>query len=158
MPALRDALGAAAVAADGGLDRDRLRQLAFADADVRRRLESILHPLIGAQALQQAAAHGGRPVVFDVPLLTESQGARPWRTRVQRVLVVDCTEATQVERVARRAGWTAEAAQRVIAQQATRAQRRAIADAVIHNDGLDLGQLHAEVRALWALWNNPQRY
>jgi dephospho-CoA kinase len=158
MPALRDALGAAAVAADGGLDRDRLRQLAFVDVGVKRRLESILHPLIGDEALRQAAAHAGRPVVFDVPLLTESQGARPWRTRVQRVLVVDCPEATQVERVAQRAGWTAEAARRVIAQQATRAQRRAIADAVIHNDGLDLGQLHAEVRALWALWNNPRRY
>jgi dephospho-CoA kinase len=71
---------------------------------------------------------------------------------VDRVLVVDCAEATQVARVVQRSGWTAEAVERTIAQQATRAQRRAIADAVIVNEGLTLTQLEAEADALWARW------
>jgi dephospho-CoA kinase len=149
MPALREAFGAAAVAADGALDRAHMRALAFTDASAKARLEAILHPLIGHEAQTQAAQAGTRPVVFDVPLLTES---RHWRQRVQRVLVVDCDEATQVARVAQRPGWTAEAAARVVAQQARRSARRAIADAVIHNDGLTLEQLAAEVQALWSLW------
>ena len=95
------------------------------------------------------AAGGGRPVVFDVPLLAESSH---WRARVDRVLVIDCEEATQMARVAQRPGWTEEAARRVIAQQAPRAARRAIADAVICNDALTIEQLQAELSALWALW------
>jgi dephospho-CoA kinase len=116
---------------------------------VKRQLEAILHPLIGSEALRQAALNPERPVVFDVPLLAES---RHWRGRVQRVLVVDCDEATQLARVVQRPGWTEAAARTVIAQQASRAERRAIADAVIHNDGISMDQLEAEVRTLWALW------
>ena len=149
MPALRQTFGDDAITADGALDRERMRALAFGDPDAKRRLEAVLHPMIGAEAERQAALAHGRPVVFDVPLLAES--AR-WRARVQRVLVVDCLEATQVERVVRRSGWSAEAARRVVEQQATRATRRAVADAVIFNDGLDLDALHAEVDALWARW------
>ena len=149
MPALAAEFGADALTADGALDREKMRQLVFADPAAKARLEAILHPLIGAEASRQAAAAGARPVVFDVPLLTESSH---WRARVDRVLVIDCDEATQVARVAQRPGWTEEAARRVIAQQAPRAARRAIADAVIYNDGLTLEQLHAELRALWALW------
>lgn len=149
MPALAAAFGPQAVAADGALDREHMRRLAFTDATARERLQAILHPLIGEQAAREAAAAGGRPVLFDVPLLAES---RHWRARVDRVLVVDCTEATQVARVAQRPGWDAEAARRVIAQQAPRAQRRAIADAVIHNDGITPAQLADEARALWRHW------
>ncbi len=147
--ALAAEFGPGAIAADGGLDRDHMRRLAFGDPGAKRRLEAILHPMIGQQARLRAAQAGVRPVVYDVPLLTESAH---WRARVQRVLVVDCEEATQVDRVALRPGWTAEAAARVVALQAPRAARRAIADAVIHNDGIPLHALHAEVRALWALW------
>jgi dephospho-CoA kinase len=71
---------------------------------------------------------------------------------VARVLVVDCSEDTQAARVAARPGWDEALARRVIAQQIPRAQRRALADAVIHNDGLSLEALGAEVRALWCLW------
>jgi len=149
IPALAQAFGADALTADGALDRDRMRRIVFADAGAKARLEAILHPLIGAEASRQAAAAGARPVVFDVPLLTESSH---WRARVERVLVIDCDEATQVVRVARRPGWTGDAARRVIAQQAPRAARRAIADAVIHNDDLSIEQLHAELRELWSLW------
>jgi dephospho-CoA kinase len=126
-----------------------MRRLAFGDPAIKAQLEAILHPLIGEEAQRQAAQAAGRPVVFDVPLLTES---RHWRARVDRVLVVDCRESTQVERVALRPGWDAEGARRVVAQQATRAARRAIADAVIFNDGIGLEALDAEVHALWTGW------
>jgi dephospho-CoA kinase len=149
IPALATEFGPRAIAANGSLDREHMRARVFADADAKSRLEAILHPLISQEARRQAAAAAGHPVVFDVPLLTES---RHWRARVQRVLVVDCSEATQVMRVARRPGWSEDAAHRVVAQQATRAARRAIADGVIFNDGLSLEDLGAEVHALWSLW------
>ena len=152
MPALREAFGAAAMASDGSLDRAFMRQLAFADEQARARLEAILHPLIGQEARRQAASAAGRTVVFDVPLLAESAH---WRPRVDKVLVVDCDEATQVQRVSQRAGWTETAARAVMARQASRMHRRSVADAVIHNDQITLEQLAVEVRALWALWNNP---
>ncbi|WP_236580619.1 dephospho-CoA kinase [Rubrivivax sp. A210] len=149
MPALAAAFGAEAVASDGALDRELMRRLVFADAGAKTRLEAVLHPLIGAEARREAALAAGAAVVYDVPLLTESSH---WRTRVQRVLVVDCDEATQVARVVQRPGWNEAAARAVIAQQAPRRQRRAIADAVIHNDGLTLAALADEVGALWSLW------
>lgn len=151
IPAIAAAFGSGLIAADGSLDRPRMRELAFADASAKGRLEAILHPLIGEEARHQAEGAGAQPVVFDVPLLTES--AR-WRARVHRLLVVDCSEQTQVQRVAQRPGWSEDAARSVIAQQAPRARRRAIADAVIHNEGITVEQLAHEVRALWSLWNN----
>ena len=149
MPAVAQAFGSEYVAVDGALDRERMRALAFADAGAKARLEAILHPMIGAEAQRQAARADGRPVVFDVPLLTPGSA---WRVRVARVLVVDCSEATQATRVAARPGWDMAMAQKVIAQQIPRTQRRALADAVIHNDGLTLEALRAEVQALWRLW------
>lgn len=149
IPALSREFGAAVLTSDGALDRAQMRQLAFTDPSAKRRLEAILHPLIGEEAQRQATAAGQRPVVFDVPLLTESNH---WRARVHRVLVVDCSVETQVERVVSRPGWDEGAARRVIALQASRAQRRAIADAVIHNDGLSLEALNIMVRALYRQW------
>jgi dephospho-CoA kinase len=127
-----------------------MRELVFADATAKRRLEAILHPLIGAETERQATAARGEPaIVFDVPLLVESGR---WRAKVDKVLVVDCREATQAERVTQRSGWTPDAAQAVIASQATRRSRRASADAVIFNDGITPDQLAVEVRALWQRW------
>jgi len=153
MPALAAEFGAGMVAPDGSLDRERMRERIFADPAAKNRLEAILHPMIAEETQRQAALAGTHPVVFDVPLLTESSY---WRERVDRVLVVDCHEATQVERVMARSGWTADAVQRVMALQASRSARRAIADAVIFNDGLSAQALGDEVRSLWGLWNNPQ--
>jgi dephospho-CoA kinase len=149
MPAVAQTFGPEFVTADGALDRERMRRRAFADAGAKAQLEAILHPLIGAEAQRQASSAASRPVVFDVPLLT-SQSA--WRARVARVLVVDCPEDTQAARVAARPGWDEAMARRVIAQQIPRAQRRALADAVIYNGGLSLEALRAEVRALWHAW------
>ena len=149
IPALVDAFGADIVAADGSMNRDTMRTRVFADASTKLRLQAILHPMIGIEAQHQAAAAGQRPVVFDVPLLTESS---TWRRRVQRVLVVDCLESTQVQRVMQRSAWAEDQVRRVIAQQASRRTRCAIADAVIFNDALSREELVGEVRMLWGWW------
>ena len=150
MPALRQRFGDTVAGADGALDRAQMRTLVFADPGAKRGLEAILHPMIGAEAQRQAEAAGeGGVVVFDVPLMTESSA---WRARCQRILVVDCSADTQVQRVMARSGWPEAQVRAVIAQQASREARRAIADAVIHNDGLSPEALAAEVAALWALW------
>jgi dephospho-CoA kinase len=149
---IREAFGPQFIDAAGGLDRERMRTLAFSDDAARRRLEAILHPLIGMETERQAAASTAPVVVFDVPLLVESER---WRSRVHKVLVVDCAEATQVTRVVARSGWTAGAVQAVIHRQATRAQRRACADAVIFNEALSADQLGAELRSLWHAWTHP---
>ena len=149
VPKLAAEFGGAALTHEGALDRARMRTLAFTDLHAKARLEAILHPLIGQEAQRQAALAGSRPVLFDVPLLTESSH---WRARVARVLVVDCSTETQVARVLQRPGWTAAAVRGLIAQQALRPARRAIADAVIHNDGIGLTELAQQVHALWALW------
>ncbi|HEY0954353.1 MAG TPA: dephospho-CoA kinase [Roseateles sp.] len=149
MPAIAQQFGADFVAADGALDRDRMRALAFSDHGAKRRLEAILHPLITAQALAQADAATAALVVFDVPLLVESGR---WRTRVARVLVVDCSVETQIARVLQRPGWTRERVEGALAAQTRRETRRAAADAVIFNDGLSLEALRREVGSLAARW------
>ena len=149
MPALRARFGDAIVDAQGALDRERMRALAFADPAAKRTLEAVLHPVIGAEAERQAVQAAGAPLVFDVPLLVESGH---WRTKVDRVLLVDCSEDTQIERVMQRSGWSREAVQRVIASQASRSARRAAADAVIDNDALTLSELAAQVDTLWRAW------
>ncbi|HEY4956280.1 MAG TPA: dephospho-CoA kinase, partial [Caldimonas sp.] len=145
---IRAAFGAGFIAADGSLDRPRMRQAAFDDAAARQRLEAILHPLIGIEVERAAAAApaAAPALVFDVPLLVESGR---WRGRVDYVWVVDCDEAAQRERVARRPGWSAATAQSVIDQQASRAARRAVADAVIDNERTTIADLAHEVRQLW---------
>jgi dephospho-CoA kinase len=149
LPSLAQAFGPDILGEDGSLDREQMRLRVFAAPDQRQRLESILHPMIGTEAAAQAAAAGMHPVVFDVPLLTESSH---WRRRVDRVLVVDCREATQLDRVMARNGWQRDMVERVMAQQATRSRRRRVADAVIFNDALSLDDLAAQVKQLWAIW------
>ena len=145
--AIRAAFGAGFIDASGALDRPRMRQAAFDDPSTRTRLEAILHPLIGVEVEREAAlAAAAAVLVFDVPLLLESGR---WRSRVDAVWLVDCDEAVQIARVAARPGWSEEAARAVIAQQASRAARRAAADAVIHNEGISLAELAAEAHFLW---------
>ncbi|ALV05492.1 dephospho-CoA kinase [Roseateles depolymerans] len=146
MPIIAQRFGAGFVTADGALDRPAMRALAFQDPSARQALEAILHPLIGEETERQALlADPGQRVVFDVPLLVESGR---WRQKLHRVLVVDCEESTQVQRVMQRSGLDAAQVRAIMAQQASRAQRRSAADAVVYNDGLSLDQLHQEVAAL----------
>ena len=147
------AFGPSVMAPDGALDRARMRERVFGDIEAKRRLEAILHPLIGVECEHQAASAAGAPaIVFDVPLLVES---RRWRERVDRVLVIDASEPTQARRVVARSGWTPEAVRLVIAQQAQRPTRRAAADAVIFNEDLTLAELADAVRRLWQQWVRP---
>ncbi len=146
---LREVFGAAFIDPRGALDRAAMRTLAFADAGARRRLEAILHPLIGAEVERRAAASAATVQVFDVPLLVESGR---WRARVDRVLVVDCSQATQVDRVVARSGWNADAVRAVLAQQASRQARRASADAVLYNESIALAELARQVALLWGHW------
>ncbi len=140
------------ITADGTLRRDVMRQRVFADPKAKQQLEAIIHPLVSAEAarLTEAAQQAGSTwVVFDIPLLVES---KRWRQQLDKVLVVDCEVATQISRVMQREisnnGWTQEAVENVIAQQATRAQRLAAADLVIYNDGIRLDELAAQVAQL----------
>lgn len=148
--ALRAHFGPDSITAAGALDRDWMRKRAFAEPQVKRGLEGILHPLIGTATEQQAAAVGSAPcIVFDVPLFVESGR---WRSRVDRVLVVDAPTEVQVTRVLQRSTWTRAEVERVLAQQATREARRAAADAVIDNRGDSLAALEAEVAQVWRHW------
>ena len=150
LPAIAEHFGADLVDSQQGLNRTALRQQVFADPNAKRALEAILHPMILAEANRQAQGHVH--TVFDVPLLTESQH---WRARVQRVLLVDCDEAVQVQRVAQRPGWSASQALAVMATQATRAQRRQIADAVIDNSLISHGELVEMLTKLTQEWQTP---
>ena len=146
--------GADFITSKGALDRDRMRSLVYADAGARKRLEAIVHPLVGQEIARQTVAamrSGNHCLVFDIPLLVESSH---WRHDLHQVLVVDCSEARQIERVLARSTtegspMSRETVQGIIRSQATRAQRLRASDAVIFNDTIDLIQLEAEVTQLW---------
>ena len=150
MAAIAARFGPAVIGTDGSLDRAALRAQVFGDARAKADLESILHPLILAESLAQA--RGAEHVVFDVPLLAESSH---WRARVQRVLVIDCDADVQLQRVTQRPGWTADQARAVMGTQARRADRRAVADAVIDNSHLDRHELNARLQVLSRHWQGP---
>lgn len=145
IPAIAAEFGSSFIAVDGAMDRDAMRALAYADPSAKKRLEAIIHPLVGQEGARQSraaleAGHGC--IVFDIPLLVESGR---WRRQLDRILVIDCTAPTQISRVVARSALAPEAVERIISAQASRAQRLAAADAVIFNDGLTLDGLQAEV-------------
>lgn len=147
---IRQAFGPQAIAANGALDRGWMRTRVFSDAQARRQLEAILHPMIHQCATQRAAQAEGAYVVFVVPLLVENGR---WHDRVARICVVDCDAATQIARVQTRSGLTPEMVQRIMQAQATRQARLAVADDVIVNDGsTSLAQLEAQTRRQHDLW------
>jgi dephospho-CoA kinase len=149
MPAIAQTFGPEFITADGALDRERMRVHVFSQPQAKQALEAIIHPLVAQETqrqAQEALAKGHNTLVFDVPLLVES-GAR-WRTQVDRVLVVDCSEATQIQRVMARNGLSRETVQSIIAAQASRAQKLAAADWVIDNDDISLEDLRAHVESL----------
>ena len=127
----------------GNLRRSALRRIVFADDDARERLEAILHPRIQAAAYEQAAGAGGRYQLIVVPLLSKS----PMRDFVDRILVVDCEEGTQIRRLMARDAESEGQARRMLAAQASRDERLKIADDVIRNDA-ELSATQEQVQAL----------
>jgi dephospho-CoA kinase len=135
LAAIRARFGDGVLQADGQLDRRALRAQVFADPAARRDLEALTHPLIRQKMAALSAAAGGPYQVHAIPLLVEGGAKRPG---IDRVLVIDCPEALQIERVMARDRVDEASARAVLAAQATRAQRLAAADDVIVNDrGLD---------------------
>lgn len=141
---------------EGALDRPRMSALCFAQPEARKRLEAIIHPLVQQELARLAHAHevqGCRIIVWDIPLLVESGH---WRSRLDRVLVVDCSRDTQIQRVLSRGqaqGQTRTESEiaRIIDAQASRERRRACADWVIFNEGLPLDDLRTRVRTVHEL-------
>jgi dephospho-CoA kinase len=138
--AIREAFGAAVIGAEGALDRAAMRRQAFAEPAVRRRLESLLHPMIRAEAERRLALATEPYAVLVVPLLFESGG---YAGRVDRTVVVDVDEALQIERTAARSGLSREEVLAIMAAQWPRWRRLQVADEVLWNGG-STAQLEAQ--------------
>lgn len=141
MPALVAEFGPAVATADGALERHRMRRLVFADPEARGRLEGILHPLIREVSGKRCRDAASPYVILAVPLLVESAS---YRERCARIVVVDCPESLQVSRVMARSGLSEAEVRAIMAAQASRARRLAVADDVLVNDG-DLHHLESQV-------------
>lgn len=138
---IQSAFGDGVLTANRALDREKMRRLIFSEPAAKARLEAIVHPLVGqaiAQQEQQAQAAKVRCMVFDIPLLVESGR---WRQMLDRILVIDCEEETQIARVTARSGMAAADVQKIMATQASRSRRLAAADLVVFNDGISIEDL-----------------
>jgi dephospho-CoA kinase len=144
LDAIRAVFGATVMQADGTLDRAALRRRVFADSAARRRLEAILHPRIRQRVGQRLATLTAPYALVVIPLLVETGG---YRDVLDRVLVVDCPEDVQVARVMARSGLTHDEIKAILAAQAGRAERLAVADDIIVNTA-GLEALRGEVAAL----------
>ncbi|MFI2782147.1 dephospho-CoA kinase [Streptomyces sp. ALB3] len=146
LTAVVEAFGPGVLAADGSLNRPALGSIVFSDPERLATLNAIVHPLVGARSAElERAAGQGAIVVHDVPLLTEN-GLAPLH---DLVVVVDADPATQLDRLVRLRGMTEADARARMAAQATREERLAVADLVVHNDG-PLEDLEPQVRAVWS--------
>ncbi|MEV5677723.1 dephospho-CoA kinase [Streptomyces sp. NPDC052164] len=145
LAAVVDAFGTGILLADGTLDRPALGAIVFADADRLAALNAIVHPLVGARSAElERAADPDSVVIHDVPLLTENSLAPLY----DLVVVVDATPETQLDRLVRLRGMTEADARARMAAQATREERRAVADLIVDNDG-PLEALEPRVREVW---------
>jgi len=142
--AIESEFGGEYITAEGALDRQRMRQLVFADPSARKRLERILHPLIGSTVRARIAGSTAPYALIVVPLLLET-GA--YQDLLARVLVVDCPEELQISRTMQRSKLDESEVRAIMAAQLTRTQRLARADDVIMNDG-DRARLELDVRRL----------
>jgi dephospho-CoA kinase len=149
IPAVVAAFGESVLTRDQALDRVQMRHRVFSDPSARHRLESIIHPMVGAEVQRQAEfaqCQGHRCIVFDIPLLVESGSG--WRPRLDRLLVIDCGEEVQIQRVMARSGLQRVEVERIIASQTDRKSRLSAADAVIFNDGIGLEGLADQLAIL----------
>jgi dephospho-CoA kinase len=144
---VREAFGDSSIALDGSMDRDQMRTLVFSQPEAKARLEAILHPLIRASIAEKLTAikDRGEPLaILDIPLLVESS---QWQRQLDGIIVVDCSEARQLSRVMARNGWTQAQTKAVMAAQASRQERLAVANWVIDNDSDDLSALQKQADA-----------
>ena len=148
MPAILAEFGPSVADSTGAMDRSVMREIVFSDPLARKRLEAILHPMIGAESTRALEAVDAPYRIVVVPLLVEG---RHWRSRVDRVLVVDCPRALQIERVIQRSGLALEQIEAILDAQATREERLAQADDVIDNSGLP-AELPGQIQALHATY------
>jgi dephospho-CoA kinase len=144
MPAIETLFGSKYLTSEGALDRAAMRELVFSDQGALLQLESVLHPLIAQKTQVEANQANGLYLIFVVPLLVESGR---WKDRVDRILVVDCSEQLQIERVTRRNNLSAGQVQAIMATQANRTQRLAAANDVVVNE-TSLEALRAELEKL----------
>ena len=145
---IRQIFGAEFITQEGALDRVKMRQHVFNNPQARHQLEGILHPLIRDICFDQAAKAQGDYVIFVNPLLLELP---IWQGMGTRILVVDCPEDLQIQRVVKRSGLTVDQVKAIIAAQATRKQRLAKADDVITNDQ-DANVIEQKVRPLHRIY------
>lgn len=147
MSEIAAAFGPSVVRADGALDRAAMRRLVFSDPAAKELIEAILHPLIRRESEALCRAAAAPYVLLVVPLLVEAAASASYRQRVDRILVVDCDEATQVSRVVARSRLSPAEVRAIMATQASRAERLAVADDVVFNGG-DLDRLNTQLIAL----------
>ena len=143
--AIKLQFGEAMIKADGSLNRDRMRELVFTDISAKKRLEATLHPLIKLEMQRQdqvAMTSGTKLIVYDIPLLVESQN---WRAILDQILVIDCFESTQINRVMQRNTFKQVDVEKIIASQASRKMRNSAADILIFNDSITVEQLRERV-------------
>ena len=145
IPAIKISLGSDYITPEGALNRALVRKLIFSDPAKKQTLEQILHPLILNQAMSQLKQFDYTPYnLLVVPLLVEST---QFQKLAQRILVVDCSEETQIDRVVSRSNMNPSDVQSILAQQSSRTERLKIADDVIYNDD-DLVSLSKQVEIL----------
>jgi dephospho-CoA kinase len=140
---IRAAFGDEVFDTEGRLDRKSMRKIVFSDPSRRQKLESILHPRIREAVVAQSESTEGPYQIIAVPLLVES----PIKEFMDRVLVVDCDEDTQLSRLLARDAENEQQARRILGTQASRQDRLAIADDVITNND-DLTDTQSQVNAL----------
>ena len=147
IPLIEKQFGAEFISADGSLNRSKMRSLVFENPKARKILEAITHPLIREETTRQAVQlvkEGVPYLVFVVPLLIESSA---WLGLIDRLVVVDCPEEMQIERVMHRSNLTRNEVERILAAQASRQERLSHADMVIENQD-SLVDLATEVQSL----------
>jgi dephospho-CoA kinase len=144
IPAIENTFGSEFILPSGAMNREKMRQHVFSQPNEKKRLEAILHPLIREKTEAAAKESTGIYTIFVVPLLIESGS---WKQRVSRVLVIDCSEQTQLQRVMKRNGMAQEQVASIMQTQASRAQRLSAADDVILSEGT-LDEIKREVRLL----------
>ena len=145
IPAIASEFGQDSIRDDGSMDRERMRTMVFTDSSARDRLENILHPIVGVEIERQidvARTRAARCVVIEIPLLLESGR---WRTRLHRIVTVDCSVEEQIRRVTARSDLAATEIRRIIAAQAAREKRLSASDLVIRNDRDSMRNLEHQV-------------